>query len=126
MRQMLALGEFIFSVSKNTPYTGLTRSSGGGWTTVSRYGQKPMLQNMGLPLEDISISGIWFFGDGMNHMDEIRAMQAKREPQVLTDGYGVNLGRWVIDNINETQDRIIDDGTACVVDFSIKLKEYVE
>ncbi|NMR95181.1 hypothetical protein HKB38_27655, partial [Vibrio parahaemolyticus] len=54
----------------------------------------------------------------------LRELQAKREPLVLTDGYGRNLGLWTIKQLQEKQDRIIDDGTAFVVGFSIELEEY--
>ncbi|HGS4936982.1 TPA: phage tail protein [Vibrio parahaemolyticus] len=124
MRQMMSLGGFVFSLSENTPYEGLQRTSDGGWVTVPRYGQKPISQNTGQSLDKISMTGTWFRGEGMSNMDRLRELQAKREPLVLTDGYGRNLGLWTIKQLQEKQDRIIDDGTAFVVGFSIELEEY--
>jgi phage protein U len=124
MRQMMSLGGFVFSLSEHTPYEALQRTSDGGWVTVPRYGQKPISQNTGQQLERISMTGTWFRGQGMTNMDKLRALQAKREPLVLTDGYGNNLGQWVIKLLQEKQDRIIDDGTAFVIGFSIELEEY--
>ncbi|MCF2827059.1 MULTISPECIES: phage tail protein [unclassified Pseudoalteromonas] len=124
MRQMMSLGDFVFSLSEGTPYSGLQRSSDGGWVTVPRYGQKPISQNTGQQLEKISISGTWFRADGMANLDALRAMQLRREPLVLTDGYGRNLGLWTLKQLQEKQDRIIDDGTAIVIDFTIELEEY--
>lgn len=124
MRQMMSLGGFVFSLSEGTPYEGLQRTSDGGWVTVPRYGQKPISQNTGQALENISVTGTWFRGEGMSNMDKLRALQAKRAPLVLSDGYGRNLGLWTVKRLQEKQDRIIDDGTAFVVGFTIELEEY--
>lgn len=126
MRQMMSLGDFVFSLSEQTPYEGLQRTSDGGWVSVPRYGQKPISQNMGQNLEKISINGTWFRGEGMDNMKALRQLQAQRKPLVLSDGYGQSMGRWVIKQLQEKQDRIIDDGTAFVVGFSIELEEYAE
>ncbi|QMV14723.1 phage tail protein [Vibrio spartinae] len=126
MSKMMSLGEFVFSLSERTPYEGLQRTSDGGWVTVPRYGQKPISQNMGQNLDKISINGTWFRGEGMDNMKALRQLQAQRKPLVLADGYGQSMGRWVIKGLQEKQDRIIDDGTAFVVGFSIELEEYAE
>lgn len=124
MRQMMSLGGFVFSLSDGTPYEGLQRTSDGGWVTVPRYGQKPISQNTGQQLENITITGTWFKADGMANMDALRALQNKREPLVLVDGDSNNLGQWVVKRLQEKQDKIIDDGTAFVLGFTIELEEY--
>ena len=126
MRQMLSLGGFVFSLSGDTPYEGLSRTSTGGWVTVPRYGQKPLSQNTGIPLQTISLSGTWFKGEGMRNMSKLRALQQRREPLVLADGHGNNIGRWTIKSLNEKQGNIIDDGTAMTIGFSIELEEYAD
>lgn len=124
MKQMMSLGGFVFSLSEGTTYEGLTRTSDGGWVTVPRYGQKPLSQNTGQQLENINITGSWFGGNGMANMDKLRTLQAKRLPLVLTDGYGRNLGQWSLKRLQEKQGKIIDDGTALVVGFTVELEEY--
>jgi phage protein U len=42
----------------------------------------------------------------------------------LIDGIGRNWGLWRINNVQETQTQIIDDGTAMVVDWVIELAEF--
>ncbi|ASA54663.1 phage tail protein [Vibrio gazogenes] len=125
MKEMMSLGGFAFSLSNHTPYEGLQRTSNGGWVTVPRYGQKPISQNLGQPLDKISMTGTWFHGEGMKNMQALRQLQAQRKPLVLMDGYGQSMGQWVIKVLQEKQDRVIDDGTAFVVGFSIELEEYV-
>jgi len=124
MPQMMSLGGFVFSLSEGTPYEGLQRTSDGGWVTVFRYGQKPLSQNTGQQLENITLTGTWFQSQGMSNLGSLRTLQNKREPLVLADGYGNNLGQWVIKRLQEKQDRIIDDGTAFVLGFTIELEEY--
>jgi hypothetical protein len=124
MRQMMSLGGFVFSLSEGTPYEGLQRTSDGGWVAVARYGQKPMSQNTGQQLENITVTGTWFQGDGMANLNALRALQNQREPLVLADGYGNNLGQWTIKRLQEKQDKIIDDGTAFVLAFTLELEEY--
>ncbi|WP_268843836.1 phage tail protein [Vibrio anguillarum] len=43
---------------------------------------------------------------------------------MLTDTYGYNLGMWKFMQVSERQRRVIDDGTAMVVEFSLQLEEY--
>ncbi|WP_299492976.1 phage tail protein [uncultured Shewanella sp.] len=122
---MMSLGGFIFSLNDNTPYESLQRSSDGGWVNVARYGQKPISQNTGQKLETITLSGTWFKGEGMANMDKLRVLQAKRAPLVLNSGYGESMGRWVIKSLQEKQERIIMDGTAFVVGFTVNLEEFI-
>jgi hypothetical protein len=124
MKQMLALGGFVFSLSKNTPYEGLSRTSDGGFVTVPRYNGKPLSQNTGQGLENISLTGTWFKYEGMQNMQSLRDLQKQGKPLVLSDGYGINLGQWTIKNLNEKQDKIIDDGTAQMISFTITLEEF--
>ncbi len=126
MKQMLALGDFVFSLSKNTPYEGLSRTSDGGFITVPRYNGKPFLQNTGQGLENITLTGIWFKYEGMQNMQTLREMQAQCKPLVLNDAYGINMGLWTIKTLNEKQDKIIDDGTAQTNSFTITLEEFVD
>lgn len=127
MRQQMALGEeFIFSLSSGFPYSSLQRKSDGGWIEVDITYAKPSSQNTGQALEQIQLSGIAFYATGMLKLDELRAMQSKREPYVLVDGLGNNMGRWKIMAVDENQSRVIDDGTAMQVSWSLQLEEFVD
>lgn len=125
MKQMLSLGGFVFSLGEKTPYVGLKRSSDGGFRSVARYGQKPIGQNTGQSLESISLTGEWFKSEGADNIARLRALQNQRKPLVLADGYGNNLGLWTIKKLDESQSRIIDDGTPMVLSFTLGLEEYV-
>ena len=43
---------------------------------------------------------------------------------MLVDGLGTNMGRWKIMAVEENQARVIDDGTAMLTRWEIKLTEY--
>lgn len=91
MRQMMSLGGFVFSLSEGTPYEGLQRTSDGGWVAVARYGQKPMSQNTGQQLENITVTGTWFQGDGMANLNALRALRALQKKTASAFG----VGRWL-------------------------------
>jgi len=125
MKQQLALGDFVFSLSNKTAYEQMVRRSTGGWVSIDINNAKPRSHNTGQGLETISINGKVFGAVGMDALDKLRALQATRKPHTVVDGHGRNLGRWKIMDITETQKRIIDDGTAMVVDFNLSLEEFV-
>jgi hypothetical protein len=127
MRQQLALGEdFVFSLGREFPYSSLQRKSDGGWIEIDIVYAKPASQNTGQGLDEIRLSGTAFYAIGMQRLDELRAMQAERRPYVLVDGLGQNLGRWKIMAVEESQSRIIDDGTAMRVAWVVQLQEFVD
>lgn len=125
MRQQLALSDFIFSVANDNAYQQLTRQSGGGWTNVERFGQQPLSQFTGLPLQTISLNGKVFGSDGVQQMQRLRAMQAEGKPYQLMDFNGNDLGQWKIMQIREQQKYVIDDGKPMVIEFTLELEEFV-
>jgi hypothetical protein len=126
MNQQAALGTYVFSLGNKTAFDKWVRQSSGGWVSIDITNGKPISHNTGQGLESISITGKVHGVPGMDALDKLRALQATRKPQTLITGQGRNLGRWKINNITETQSRIIDDGTALVVEFSVELEEFAD
>jgi len=122
MRNMLCLGDFVFSPAKNTEYEKLSRRFRSGWQKQERMGQKPVKQLVSLPLETISLSGKWFGGSATEALDTLRSMM--NEPHTLTNNAGDNLGQWTIDNVEENQEQILSDGEPMITQFNIQLEEY--
>jgi len=122
----LALGDFVFSLTDNSAYEKLSRNSKGGWVKQSLVNAKPIKHNTGQPLQTQTIKGRYFGAVGMANLDALRALQATREPLVMVDGIGQNLGRWTIEDINEQQSKVIDDGTAMTIDFTVMLEEFAD
>lgn len=124
MRQQMALGSFIFGLSGNFAYSTLQRKSDGGWTNIDILTSKPKSSQTGQGLQVLIIGGKSMYAQAMDRLDELRALQALREPLPLVDGIGRNWGLWRINNLTENQSLVIDDGTAMVIDWTIELAEF--
>lgn len=123
--QQMALGDFIFSLATGFPYSALQRTSDGGWVDLDIIGSKPYAHNTGQGLEVVRLTGEAYRGPGMEKLDTLRAMQGQRSPFSLIDALGRNWGRWRIDTVSESQERVIDDGTAMKIGWELVLKEFV-
>ncbi len=125
MRQQMALGSFIFGLSRDFAYSGLVRKSDGGWVDLNILTSKPKSSQTGQALETLSITGKSMYAVAMERLDELRALQALRVPLPLVDGIGRNWGLWRINSVTETQSEIIDDGTAMLNAWAIELTEFI-
>ena len=124
MKQQMALGSFIFGLSRAIAYSSLARKSDGGWSEIQILTSKPKSSQTGQKPETLTITGKSMYAVAMNRLDELRALQAQRIPLPLIDGIGRNWGLWRINNIQENQSQVIDDGTAMVVDWVIELAAF--
>ena len=124
MRQQMALGSFIFGLSRNFAYHTLLHTSDGGWKSIDILTSKPKSSQVGQGLQGLTITGKSMYSTAMDRLDELRALQALRIPLPLVDGIGRNWGLWQINKVSETQNNILDDGTAMVVDWIIELTEF--
>lgn len=125
MRQQMVLGEFIFGLSSGFPYEALSRKTSGGWVDLDIISSKPLSHNTGQGLEELRLSGKTQLSAGMTRLDQLRALANARAPLVLVDGIGRSWGRWRIDSVDEQQRRVIDDGTATLIEWTLELKEFV-
>lgn len=125
MRQQMALGSFIFGLSRDFAYSGLVRKSDGGWAKVDILTSKPKSSQNGQGLQTLTITGKAMYATAMDRLDELRALQALRIPLPLVDGIGRSWGLWRIDDVTETQSDVIDDGTAMLISWSVLLGEFV-
>lgn len=125
MSQQMALGSFIFGLSSGFPYDTLERKTSGGWVSLDIISSKPKSHNTGQGLETLRLSGKAQWSEGMAKVDALRAMANARAPYVLVDGTGRVWGRWRIDDVNESQKRVLDDGTATLLEWTLELQEFV-
>ena len=124
MRQQMALGSFIFGLSRNFAYHSLVHTSDGGWKSIDILTSKPKSSQVGQGLQLLTITGKSMYATAMDRLDELRALQAQRVPLPMVDGIGRNWGLWQISKVTETQTDIIDDGTAMVVGWVVELTEF--
>ncbi|MNI18097.1 Phage P2 GpU [compost metagenome] len=124
MRQQMALGSFIFGLSRNFVYSTLARTSDGGWKTIDILTSKPKSSQVGQGQQSLTITGRAMYATAMDRLDELRALQGLRIPLPLVDGIGRNWGLWQIAKVTENQESVIDDGTAMVIGWVIELTEF--
>lgn len=124
---MMKLGRYTFSVS-TASYQALSRSTEYNWGSVGRIGNYSALQFMGESNESFDLSGSIYpqFAGGFSQLDKMRAEAAKGEPLTMVDGRGTVHGKFVIEQITESQDRFFMAGAPKIINFSIRLKRYVE
>ena len=125
MAQQMALGGFIFGLASNFPYETLDRKSSGGWVSLDIISSKPMSHNTGQGLETLRLSGKAQWAEGMAKVEELRTMINARVPYVLVDGTGRVWGRWRIEDVSESQKRVLDDGTSTLLEWTLELQEFV-
>ena len=125
MKQQMALGSFIFGLSRGFAYSSFLRKSDGGWTELQILTSKPKSHQIGQKPETLTITGKSMYAVAMDRLDELRALQALRVPLPLVDGVGLSWGLWTIKSVDEKQSSVIDDGTAMVINWSVVLEEFV-
>lgn len=125
MAQQMALGSFVFGLGSGFPYERLERKTSGGWVSLDIISSKPKSHNTGQGLESLRLSGKAQWADGMAKLDELRAMADARQPYALVDGVGRVWGRWRINDVTESQQRVLDDGTTSLLEWSLDLEEFV-
>lgn len=125
MRQQMVLGTFIFGLSRGFAYDSLDRGSSGGWVSLDIIAGKPKSSQVGQGLETLAVGGKAARANGMQRLDELRALQDLRVPLPLVDGLGRNWGLWTIKSISEKQTSVIDDGTAMAITWLLVLQEFV-
>lgn len=125
MPQQMALGEFVFGLATDFPYERLERKTSGGWVSLDIISSKPLSHQTGQGLETLRLTGKAQLAAGMQSVERLRQMANGRKPYTLVDGLGRVWGRWRIDGVNEQQVRVLDDGTATLLEWTLELSEFV-
>lgn len=123
--QHLAIDDHVLSVVKRNPLEGSTHVSDGGWHIADTV-ESPTLFKSARALDTWDTNVVAFKGDGMKEARALRAIQAKQEPVMITDGLGYSWGRWVIKRIQTQYTKIIDNGQAQVVKINLSMVEVRE
>ena len=124
---MLALGPYRFSLNTSA-YQSLKRSSEYRWPSIERIGKEPLLQAIGPGYDRIDLDGVIYphFRGGLGQINAMRDSAAKQEPLMLVNGQGNVLGRFVITQIEESQNTFLADGTPRKIEFRMSLERYGE
>jgi phage protein U len=124
---MLALGPYRFSLNTSA-YQSLKRSSEYRWPSIERIGKEPLLQAIGPGCDHIELDGVIYphFRGGLGQINVMRDSAQRQEPLMLINGQGNVLGRFVITQIEESQNTFLADGTPRKIEFRLSLERYGE
>lgn len=124
---MLALGPYRFSLNTSA-YQSLKRSSEYRWPSIERIGKEPLLQAIGPGCDRIDLDGVIYphFRGGLGQINAMRDSAARQEPLMLINGQGNVLGRFVIAQVEESQNTFLADGSPRKIEFRLSLERYGE
>lgn len=124
---MLALGPYRFSLNTSA-YQSLKRSSEYRWPSTPRIGKEPLLQAIGPGCDHIDLDGVIYphFRGGLGQINAMRDSAQRQDPLMLINGQGNVLGRFVITQIEESQNTFLADGTPRKIEFRLSLERYGE
>jgi phage protein U len=122
---MLALGDFRFSLP-TAAYDEFRRASEWDWAEQQRFGNTPALQFTGRTSDTITLSGLIYpeFRGGYGQVAAMRTTADAKAPQMLVDGTGEVMGRWVIARVEEGRRVFWPNGQPRRMEFSLTLKKY--
>ena len=124
---MMRLGSYAFSLD-SAAYARLERSTAYRWAAQERHGREAALQFLGPGEDTLSLPGTVYphFRGGLGQVDDMRALAALGEPQLLVDGLGHIHGRWVVQSVAETREVLFADGMPRRIEFTLGLRYYGE
>lgn len=128
MAQIGSLGElpFICSQDKVRTFSELTRSTSVRWAKHDLIGQKPLLEYVGEDLSSVSLKVRFDVSLGIapaEGLDRLQRMMQNKLYKTLIVG-GENLGRYVIESIEEERKFHAGDGLLLVAEATINLTEW--
>lgn len=122
---MLMLGDFQFSLN-TAAFQEKNRSTEYKWASQERFGKHEALQYVGPGADTITLPGVVYpdYRGGGGQITKLRALAAKGQPQLMIDGTGNVLGRWVIESVEERGSNFAALGIARKQEFTVKLKHF--
>lgn len=122
---MLMLGDFQFSLN-TAAFQEKSRSTDYRWASQERFGKHEALQYVGPGSDTITLPGVVYpdYRGGGGQIAKLRALAAKGLPQLLIDGTGNVLGRWVIEGVEERSSNFAALGIARKQEFTVKIRHF--
>lgn len=132
MAQIGNLGKLIvFEVSSDKVLTfrNMTQKVSGRWTTHNIIGNKPKSEFLGAGQRNISLTIFLSVNHGVKPRSTIEKIEKAVENgtpfSFVIGGKKVGSNQWVITDVSEAWDTIIQDGVLVSANLTITLNEYV-
>lgn len=122
---MLMLGGFKFSLN-TAVFQEVQRSTSYRWAAQDRLHKFDALQSTGPGDDRITLPGVVYpdWRGGVGQLDDLRALANEFRPLQLIDSFGMLLGLWVIDSIEEIQTEFKPDGTPRKQQFTVSIRKF--
>jgi len=125
---LLKLGDLKFHIS-TAAYNEFTETFGFTWSEQAIVAGDPQLQYVGNKAKVVTLKGDIFPAIAPLKRGETALATPIKEAGrgkvfQLTSGIGMNLGKWVIENVKLTKKYFFKDGTPKQISFDITLKQY--
>ena len=129
LKVMLVLGTFPFGVD-TAAYQQLQRSTQYKWAAQERLGhlRGPAYQFVGPGEETINLSGVIYpqYSGYKLSLTALRLLAGFGFALPLITVGGMLLGRWIVEQIQETNSLFFADGSCRKIEFTLNLKRYNE
>lgn len=124
---LLTLGGFKFSLN-TAVFQERQRRTAYRWSAQERVGRESALQFTGLGDDVVTLPGVIYpeFRGGLNQIGNLRTLGLGGKPLRMISAGGIDLGDWVIDEIEDTQAYFNEDGSFKKQTFTITLRRYVK
>jgi phage protein U len=124
--KLLKIGKFSF-MTNGVSYDKLSFAHTHKWEEVKKAdASSSSLQYVGHN-KTASINGVILPTEGRGDVTTIEALnKLGGKPQKVVTGSGKNLGDWVITQINESFDKVFEDGTPRKITYNLSLKYFGE
>lgn len=124
MTQM-RLGSFKFGVY-TAAYQSLERSTEYKWGEQALFMNYDDLQFLGPGADSMTLQGVVFpeYKGGTGQIEELRALGATGQPQLLISGFGKVMGQWVILQVTEGQTIFAAAGIPRRQEFTVSLRRH--
>lgn len=124
---MMQLGSFQFGLL-TAAYQELQRSTEYRWVGHEVFGKEPVLQYVGKGADTITLPGVIFpeYRGGLYQIDNMRAAAGRGKPHLMISGFGVVMGSWVIERVEETHTTFAAGGIPRKIDFTLNLRKFAE
>lgn len=118
------LGDFVFSLTENTPASGLSRKFDGGWTVIDLLNDLPAQQQTGRKLDEITLQCEWFLDEGAAGIEKLKKVRDQKKPLSLVRGDGTILGQWVLVGFDTNEEWMFQEGKTMKQHITINLREF--
>lgn len=122
---LMSLGLFTFSLA-TAPFETLKRSTAQRWEAKNRIGRGAAYQWVGPGEDTINVDGTLMpeLTGGPDNLDKLREMADSGKSWILTAGTGDVMGRWTIQDVQETRSHMLANGAPRKITFSLTLRRY--